>query len=149
MATVAGVGVSKANLDVSVSEGPVVRFDNTTKGITKLLKYLKERDTTTAVCESTGGYERPMVSRLRKTELAVQVGHPIRVRAFARACGYETKTDPKDAQILSRFGQAFPDEDQMSWSRHARNCGNCYGGGSWWTNACRSWADWTRAFPPP
>ncbi len=36
MATVAGVDVSKANLDVSVSEGPVVRFDNTTKGITKL-----------------------------------------------------------------------------------------------------------------
>ena len=112
MVTVAGVDVSKANLDVSVSEGPVVRFDNTTKGITKLLKHLKEQDATMAVCESTGGYERPMVSRLRKTELAVQVAHPIRVRAFARACVYEAKTDPKDAQVLSRFGQVFPDENQ-------------------------------------
>ena len=112
MITVAGVDVSKANLDVSVSEGPVIRFDNTSKGITKLLKYLKEQDTTLAVCESTGGYRRPLVSRLRKTELGVQVAHPIRVRAFARACGYEAKTDSKDAQVLLRYGQVFREEDQ-------------------------------------
>ena len=62
-----------------------------------MAEYLKEQDTTMAVCESTGGYERPMVSRLRKTGLAVQAVHPIRVRAFARTCGYEAKTDPKDA----------------------------------------------------
>ena len=38
MVVVAGVDVGKANLDVSVSEGPVLRFDNTAKGITRLLK---------------------------------------------------------------------------------------------------------------
>ena len=112
MVTVPGVDVSKANLDVSVSEGPVIRFDNIAKGIAKILKYLKEQDTTMAVCESTGGYERLLVSSLPKTELAVQVAHPIRVRAFARACGYEAKTNPKDAQVLSRYGQVLPDANQ-------------------------------------
>ena len=32
MVEIAGVDVGKANLDVSVSEGPVFRFDNTAKG---------------------------------------------------------------------------------------------------------------------
>ena len=59
-----------------------------------------------AVCESIGGYERLLVGRLRKTEVEVHVVHPSRVRAFAKACGYEAKTDPQDAQVLSRFGQA-------------------------------------------
>ena len=40
------------------------------------------------------------------------MAHPVRVRAFARACCYEAKTDPKDAQVLSRYGQVFPDADQ-------------------------------------
>ena len=112
MATVAGVDVGKSNLDVSVSEGSVIRFDNTTPGITKLVKHLREQDATKAVCESTGGYERLLVSRLRKSEITAQVAHPVRVRAFARACGYEAKTDPKDAQVLSRYGLVFPDAEQ-------------------------------------
>ena len=72
-----------------------------------------EQGSTMVVCESTGGYERLLVSRLRKAELAVQVAHPSRVRAFARACGYEAKTDPRDAQVLSRYGQVFPDSDTL------------------------------------
>ena len=61
------------------------------------------------MCEATGGYERLLVSRLRKAEIAIHVAHPTRVRAFAKACGYEAKTDPRDAQVLSRYGQVFPD----------------------------------------
>ena len=111
MEVVAGIDVGKVSLDVSVSEGPVLRFDNTAKSITRLLRHLKEQCTTMTVCESTGGYERLLVSRLRKAEIAVRVAHPSRVRSFARACGYEAKTDPRDAQVLSRFGQVFPDSD--------------------------------------
>ena len=109
MTVVVGVDVGKANLDTSVSEGPMVRFDNTTAGITSLLRHLKEHVTTLVVCEATGGYERLLVSRLRKAEIAIHVAHPTRVRAFARACGYEAKTDPRDAQVLSRYGLVFPD----------------------------------------
>ena len=111
MAVVAGVDVAKASLDVSVSEGPVLRFDNNTKGVTKLLKHLKREEATLAVCESIGGYERLLVGRLRKAEIGVRVANPSRVRAFAKACGYEAKTDPRDAQVLSRYGQVFPESD--------------------------------------
>ena len=34
MEVVAGIDVGKVSLDVSVSEGPVLRFDNTAKSIT-------------------------------------------------------------------------------------------------------------------
>ena len=111
MEVVAGIDVGKVSLDVSVSEGPVLRFGNTAKSITRLLRHLKEQCTTMTVCKSTGGYERLLVSRLRKAEIAVRVAHPSRVRSFARACGYEAKTDPRDAQVLSRYGQVFPDSD--------------------------------------
>ena len=111
MAVVAGVDVAKASLDVSVSEGPVLRFDNNTKGVTKLLKHLKKEEATLAVCGYTGGYERLLVSRLRMAEIGVRVANPSRVRAFARACGFEAKTDPRDAQVLSRYGQVFPESE--------------------------------------
>ena len=91
---VAGIDVGKANLDVSVSEGPVIRFDNTVEGISKLLQHLAEQDATVAVCESTGGYERLVVDRLRKTGIHMHLAQPTRVRAFARVCGYQAKTDP-------------------------------------------------------
>ena len=111
LAVVAGIDVGTVNLDASVSEGTVIRFDNTAAGLTKLLKHLRALDVTTAVCESTGGYERLLVNRLRQTEIAVYVAHRNRVRACARARarGYEAKTDPQDAQVLSRYGQVFPD----------------------------------------
>ena len=111
MITVAGIDVGKANLDVSVSGGQVVRFDNTTAGITKLIKHLNDEDTALALCEPTGGYERMLTSRLHQCEIAVQVVHPGRVRAFAKACGYEAKTDPLDAQVLARYGEVFPEAD--------------------------------------
>ena len=108
---VAGIDVGKANLDVSVSEGPVIRFDNTVEGISKLLKHLSEQDATVAECESTGGYERLVVDRLRKTGIHMHLAQPTRVRALARACGYQAKTDPRDAQVLSRFGSVFQEHD--------------------------------------
>ncbi len=54
---------------------------------------------------------RSSESRLRKAEIGVRVANPSRVRAFAKACGYEAKTDPRDAQVLSRYGQVFPESD--------------------------------------
>ena len=109
MVLAAGVDVGKASLDVSVSQGTVTRFGNTTLGVNKLLKYLMDQSADLVVCEATGGYERLLVNRLRKTEITIHVAHPNRVRAFAKACGYEAKTDPRDAQVLARYGQVFPE----------------------------------------
>ena len=111
MVVVAGIDVSKATLDVSVSEGPVLRFENSAMGIRIMFKHMEEQGVTKAVCESTGGYERLLVNTLRESEFTVQVAHPLRVRAFARASGYEAKTDPLDAQVLSRYGVVFLKSD--------------------------------------
>ena len=111
MVIVAGIDVSKATLDVSISEGPVLSFENSSAGIRRLRRHLERTGVTKAVCESTGGYERPVVGKLREAALSVQVAHPLRVRSFARACGYEAKTDPLDAQVLSRYGVVFSESD--------------------------------------
>ena len=111
MVVAAGIDVSKATLDVSVSEGRVLRFDNSATGIRRLLRHLERAGVTKEVCESTGGYERLVVGKLREMTINVQVAHPVRVRVFARACGYEAKTDPLDAQVLSRYGVVFSESD--------------------------------------
>ncbi|MCY3658137.1 MAG: IS110 family transposase [Caldilineaceae bacterium] len=108
---VAGIDVSKALLDVSVADGPVHRFENSDPGLRRLLQHMARAGATQAVCEATGGYERLLVSRLRAAGIPVQVAHPLRVRAFARACGYEAKTDALDARVLARYGQVFPASD--------------------------------------
>ncbi len=120
MVVVAGIDVSKATLEVSVSEGPVVRFENNATGIRRLLRHMECKGVNKTVCESTGGYERPVVGKLRESAINVQVAHPVRVRAFARACGYEAKTDPLDAQVLSRYGKDVSRSVGKSTRRHVR-----------------------------
>ena len=94
--------------------------------------------------------ERLLVSRLRAAGITVQVAYPLRVRAFARACGYEAKTDALNARVLARYGQVFPASDtcpseseeereelqqlpttghcstrmQHGWTRRIRPCGS-------------------------
>ena len=104
MTMVAGIDVGKANLDVSVSGGPVLRFDNTATGITKLRKHLQEHDTTLAVCEPTGGYERLLTSRLRETDIAVHVVHPGRVRAFAMRLRGQDRSTGRPGTLPLRGG---------------------------------------------
>jgi transposase len=59
------------------------------------------------VCESTGGYQQPLVQSLQKAGVPVSVVPPGRVRALARAQGRRAKTDPLDARLLTAFGQAL------------------------------------------
>ena len=111
MKVAAGIDVSKSHLDVSVSAGKVKRFSNGEEGIEALASWLGSREVDVAVCESTGGYERALVEGLEGAGLPVWVVHPLRARAFARACGYEAKTDALDARMLSRYGETFEPED--------------------------------------
>ena len=104
MQLVAGIDVSKTSLEVAVDGGPVRRFANTAAGCRAVGRWLPGQGVTVAVCEPTGGYERPLVDRLQAVNLPVVRAHPPRVRAFARACGAEAKTDLVDAQVLARYG---------------------------------------------
>ena len=107
MKIVAGIDVGKASLEVSVSAGPVRSFDNTAAGVIGLREWLASQGVTLVVYEPTGGYERQLVEGLLAAHAAVHVAHPNKTRAFARACGYQAKTDQFDAQTLSRYGEVF------------------------------------------
>lgn len=113
MNIVAGIDVAKKRLDVSVAQGPVRSFYNTAEGIEALLTWVMSTGATEAVCESTGGYERKVARRLQEQGLLVHLAHPNKVRSFARAAGYEAKTDNLDARVLSRFGEVFQLANKM------------------------------------
>ena len=108
MKVIAGMDVGKRSLDVSVSAGPVRRFENTPAGFAVLGAWLTRQGATEVVCEPTGGYERAAVRWLQRTGVSVHVAHPNRVRSFVRAAGRQAKTDALDARMLAWYGAVFP-----------------------------------------
>ena len=135
---VAGIDVGKRALDVSVDEGKVRRFANTAVGVAELVGWLQSQGAALAVCEATGGYAGLVVDGLRQGGVPVHIAHPNQVRAFARACGYQAKTDGLDARVLSRYGAVF--QPAPPWPRRptAASCRTCCAdGSSWWGNGPR------------
>jgi transposase len=101
-----GVDLSKLELVTDLSaEAKPRAFTNDAAGHAALLAALPAQ--AHVVCESTGGYQRPLVRALQRAGVPVSVVLPGRVRAFARARGLRAKTDPIDARLLSAFGQAL------------------------------------------
>ena len=113
MVVVAGIDVGKDSLEVWVDDGPAKHFANSTDGIGVLVEWLKEKEVSLAVYEPTGGYERQLTRQLDEAGLISYMVHPNRLRSFARACGYEAKTDGLDARVLSEFGHTFPLSDKQ------------------------------------
>ena len=108
MQSTAGIDVGKRELDVSVDEDRARRFANTAAGVAELVGWLGSQGPLLAVCEATGGYEALVVQALRQVGVPVHIAHPNQVRAFARACGYQAKTDGLDAMLLPRYGPGPP-----------------------------------------
>ena len=104
---VVGVDVGKARLDACAGNGEERSFDNNDQGIDALAGWLAALGAALVVCEPTGGYEKPLIWRLRQEGFPVRLAHPNRVRAFARASGREAKTDRLDAQALADYGRVF------------------------------------------
>ena len=148
MKVVAGMDVGKASLDVSVSAGPVRRFENTPAGVAVLGDWLTRQGATEVVCEPTGGYERAVVRWLHRTGVSVHVAHPNRVRSFVRAAGHHAKTDALDARMLARYGAVFPGPRQLAKEADRegyRTC--CAGASSWFNSGCRKASGWTKGRP--
>src|SRR5262249_2148126 len=57
-----------------------------------------------AVCEATGGFERPLLEICVELGIAAHKAHGSRVRHFANYRGLLAKTDPMDARVLALFG---------------------------------------------
>lgn len=100
-----GIDVSKGWLDISI-DGQVTRINQTKKAIVQFIKtHQIAEQSTLAIVESTGGYERLIVNQLSSVNITVHVAHPNKVRAFAKACGYLAKTDKLDAIVLENYGR--------------------------------------------
>ena len=117
-----GVDVSKARLDVFVTEGEQVwALSNDETGVAELAGRLGPLAPSLVVLEATGGLERALVAQLMAAQLPVVVVNPRQVRAFAKSLGRLAKTDALDARILALFGErirpalrALPEPDTQA-----------------------------------
>lgn len=107
VASVVGIDVSKATLDVAFGiDSPVRQFPNEPKGHRSLARVLAKRQSSRIVLEATGGYEHRVLRHLTDQHLPAIRVNPRQVRDFARATGILAKTDAIDARVLVRFGAA-------------------------------------------
>jgi len=101
-----GIDVSKAQLDVAVlPNGRRSRVDNDRQGAAQLIRQLEPIAPSLIVIESTGGYERLIITELLAVGLPVALVNPRQVRDFARGIGQLAKTDTIDAEVLALFAK--------------------------------------------
>jgi transposase len=112
----AGIDVCKKWLDIAIHPyGPLSaalphgallersseRFENTGKGIKKLMRWLSSYDVALIVMEATGKLHRKAHAMLHNAGFAVAIVNPVRSRLFAEAVGKLAKTDKIDAGCLA------------------------------------------------
>lgn len=101
-----GIDVSKAMLDVFILPNRShIQHENSSTGITKLIKKIKSFSNALVVLESTGGYEKPVAQALAKENIHVAVINPRQIRDFAKALGRLAKTDRIDAEVIAIFAE--------------------------------------------
>lgn len=106
MTVCVGIDVAKLTLEWSLgSEGKIQHTRNEPRPLAQLARRLVALDPDRIVVESTGGYERALVSKLAEAGLPVVVVNPRRVRSFGEGVGFLAKTDAIDARLLALFGE--------------------------------------------
>lgn len=109
--TVAGVDVSKENLDLFVIPlGVSQRFVNDETGCNELVNVLVALAPSRVIFESTGGLEMLAAGIASAASLPVVIVNPRQIRDFAKACGLLAKTDKLDAKVIALFGQKIEPE---------------------------------------
>ncbi len=99
-----GIDVSKEWIDIAIDKESF-RVNQTEEELNKIIRdKIKPYKASLCIVESTGGYERLIVTCLEKEKLNVHIAHPSRVRDFAKAKGLLAKTDKLDAHMLSEYG---------------------------------------------
>jgi transposase len=99
-----GVDVSSKRLDVHW-QGDDQSFANSSKGIAKLQKWLRDKDVDGVVVDATGGYEWLVWKTLHESGYGVAVVNPWRLRRYAQALGFLAKTDEIDASVAADYGE--------------------------------------------
>ena len=97
-----GIDVSKARLDVATYEQVKgCSFDNTPKGIRRLVKWLLAQGEVRIVLEATGGYEEAVLLACCEAGLWITRVNPRQAHDFAKGIGHLAKTDRLDAGALA------------------------------------------------
>jgi transposase len=104
--TYIGVDVAKAELVVATTTTLLCRVANDRAGHAQLLQRLSGMAVEAVIVESTGSYGQALTAALGDAGIAVAVVQPGRVRSYASSLGVRAKTDPIDAQVIARFGEA-------------------------------------------
>jgi transposase len=98
------IGIDVASRELVLCDGKISRLANTPAAVRACLRRVPQ--SVLLVCEATGGYERLLVAEAHALGLAIHVANPRRVRDFARSLGRLEKTDPVDAEVIRRYGEA-------------------------------------------
>ena len=102
---VIGVDIAKGWIDVfHASSSKHERIAMTKQSLARFARAAKG---CLVICESSGGYERPLTGALAEWGVDYARVNPRQAREFARATGQLAKTDKVDAQILARMGRAL------------------------------------------
>lgn len=105
-----GMDVSKATIDVCVSDGDTWQVANDDLSMDELRARIASLRPALVVLEATGGYELRAAGALAAGQVPVAVVNPRQVRSYARSVGQLAKTDRIDARILARFAAAVRPE---------------------------------------
>lgn len=103
----AGIDTGKSMLDVALASGASeVRVDNDVAGHHELASWLRDRGVERIGIEASGGYERAVVTHLRRAGFTVVVFQPIQVRAYATYRRQRAKNDRIDAALIASCAAA-------------------------------------------
>jgi transposase len=116
-----GIDVSKDRLDVHVRPSrDAFAVSRDGKGLEALVDRLRALSPALIAIEATGGFEAIAAAAIVGAMLPLAVVNPAQVRHFARAVGKRAKTDPIDAEVITRFAEAVKPEPRPLPDEQAR-----------------------------
>ncbi|MFT4277234.1 MAG: IS110 family transposase [Rhodopseudomonas sp.] len=121
----AGIDTGKHKLDVAVDHSEErLQIENTATGHRRLSSWLRRQNVGRVGIEASGGYEQPVVAKLRGDGFVVIVFQPAQVRGYAKFHGKRAKNDRIDAALIAacaaetRTVRAPPDPRLSAFATH-------------------------------
>lgn len=117
-----GIDVAKHHLDVHVHpQNQAFRVENSAGGLAVLQQQLQPLNIERIAVESTGGYERDLLTALLEMHAPVALVNPRPVRNFARGLNLLAKTDRLDARVLALFAHHVQPRLSAAIDSHREN----------------------------
>lgn len=102
------VGIDLAQCTLAIAGASPAEIKNEPAALRRWLCQLKQiQPTAHLICEATGRHHHALQAAAAAAGLPLTVVNPRQARDFARSLGRLEKTDPIDAQLLRRLGEAL------------------------------------------